>query len=119
MLTPARMTQLMMEIIFILLGALVLFLGGTGRVYMNRHGAPMLIISVALIVWGLLAFARPVTRWAQWEKWNRGVSLVLLGIILLAMTRVPFLWVPKLLIVVGFVLVTRGLFATVMIFKQS
>lgn len=119
MLSPARMTQLMMEVIFILLGALVLYLGATGRIYLDRHGLPMLIMSIALIVWGLLAFARPVTRWAQWEKWNRGVSLILLGILLLAMTRVPFLWIPKLLIVVGFVLVTRGLFATLMILKQS
>lgn len=119
MLSPARLTQLMMELIFVLLGVLVLWLGGTGRIYLDRHGAPMLILSLALIAWGLLAFARPVTRWARWEKWNRGVSLVLLGLILLAMTRVPFLWVPRLLIVVGFILVTRGLFATLMIFKQS
>ncbi len=119
MLSPARLTQLMMEVIFIFLGALVLWLGASGRVYLDRHGPPLLILAIALILWGLLAFARPVTRWARWEKWNRGVSLVLLGLLLLAMTRVPFVWVPRLLIVVGFILVTRGLFASLMIFKQS
>ena len=62
---------------------------------------------------------RPVQRWNLWEKWNRGISLVLLGLIMLAMTRVPFLWVSRLLIVVGLILVLRGLFASLMIFKQS
>jgi hypothetical protein len=119
MLTPARLTQLLMEVIFILLGALVVWLGASGHIYFDRRGAAFLIVSLALIAWGLMAFARPVQRWNLWEKWNRGISLVLLGLIMLAMTRVPFLWVPKLLIVVGLVLVLRGLFASVMIFKQS
>src|SRR5271165_6376098 len=115
MLSPARLTQLMMEVVFILLGALVVWLGVNGRIYFDRRGVAMLVLSVALIGWGLLAFARPVTRWAIWEKWNRGISLVLLGMILLAMARVPFQWVPRLLIVVGFILITRGLFASLMI----
>jgi hypothetical protein len=119
MLSPARLTQLMMELIFILLGALVVWLGAAGHIYFDRRGVAFLIVSLALIVWGLMAFARPVQRWNLWEKWNRGVSLVLLGLIMLGMTRVPFLWVPKLLIVVGAILVTRGLFACVMIFKQA
>ncbi len=119
MLSPARLTQLMMEVVFILLGALVLWLGASERIQLDRHGLPMLILSLAMIAWGLLAFARPVTRWARWEKWNRGVSLVLLGLVLLAITRVPIVWVPRLLLLVGFILVTRGLFASLMIFKQS
>ena len=119
MLSPARLTQLLMEVVFVLLGVLVVWLGANGRIYFDRRGIAMLVLSAALIAWGLLAFARPVTRWARWEKWNRSVSLVLLGIILLAITRVPFLWVPRLLIVVGFILVTRGLFASLMIFRQS
>ncbi|HMD42688.1 MAG TPA: hypothetical protein VKH45_06410 [Candidatus Acidoferrum sp.] len=119
MLSPARLTQLMMEVVFILLGALVVWLGANGRIYFDRRGIAMLVLSVALVAWGLLAFAKPVPRWASWEKWNRGVSLVLLGMILFAITRVPFPWVPTLLIVVGFILITRGLFAALMIFRQS
>ena len=119
MLSPARLTQLLMEIVFILLGALVVWLGASGHIYFDRRGAAFLMISLALIAWGGVAFARPVLRWNLWEKWNRGVSLVLLGVIMLAMTRVPFLWVPKLLIVVGLILVLRGLFASLMIFRQS
>ena len=119
MLSPARLTQLMTEVVFILLGALVVWLGANGRIYFDRRGIAMLVLSVALVAWGLLAFAKPVSRWASWEKWNRGVSLVLLGMILFAITRVPFPWVPRLLIVAGFILITRGLFAALMIFRQS
>jgi hypothetical protein len=119
MLSPARLTQLLMEVVFILLGVLVMWLGANGRIYFDRRSGAMLVLGIALIVWGLLAFVRSVSRWAIWEKWNRGVSLILMGIILLAMTRVPFLCVPRLLIAVGFVLVTRGLYASLMIFKQS
>ncbi len=119
MLSPARLTQLLMEVVFILLGALVVWLGASGHIYFDRRGVAFLVVSLALIAWGLMAFARPAQRWNLWEKWNRGISLVLLGLIMLAMTRVPFLWVPKLLIVVGVVLVLRGIFAAFMIFKQS
>ncbi len=119
MLSPARLTQLMMEAVFVLLGVLVVWLGANGRIYFDRRGVAMLALSLALVAWGLMAFARPVTRWTSWEKWNRGISLILLGLILFATTRVPFLWVPRLLIVAGFILVTRGLFAAVMIFRQS
>ena len=119
MLSPARLTQLMMEAVFVLLGALVVWLGASGRIYFDRRGVGMLVLSLALVAWGLMAFARPVTRWTSWEKWNRGISLISLGLILLAITRVPFPLVPRLLVVAGFVLATRGLFAAVMIFRQS
>ncbi len=119
MLTPVRLTQLMMEVVFILLGALVVWLGVMGHIYFDRRGAAFLIVSLALIAWGVMAFARPVQRWNIWEKWNRGVSLVLLGLIMLSMMRAPFPWVPRLLILVGVILVTRGLFACLMIFKQA
>ena len=117
MLSPARLTQLMMEVIFILLGALVVWLGVNDHV--PYPSAAFFVVSLALIGWGVMAFVRPVQRWNVWEKWNRGISLILIGVIMLVMTRVPFLWVPKLLIVVGVILVTRGLFACLMIFKQS
>jgi hypothetical protein len=119
MLSPARMTQVMMEVIFLMLGLLVVWLGASGRIYFDRRGVPVLILSIALITWGLLAFARPVGHWVRWEKWNRGISLVLLGFVLIAITRAPFLWVPKLLIAMGLILVLRGLIGSLLIFRQS
>jgi len=107
-----------MEVVFLLLGALVMFLGWSGRMFFDRHGLSWLILSVALIAWGLLALIRPGQWWARWQKWNRGASLLLLGLIMLAITRVPFAWVGRLLIATGVVLLLRGSFGALLIFRQ-
>ncbi len=118
MLSPARLSELFMELVFLLLGALVMFLGWSGRIFFDRHGAPWLILSIALIAWGLLALARPGQWWARWQKWNRAASLLLLGLIMLAISRVPFAWVSHLLIATGVVLLLRGFFGALLIFRQ-
>jgi hypothetical protein len=118
MLTPARVTQLAVEIIFLLLGALVLWLGVNGRINFDRHSAGWLVISVGVVAWGLLALGKPAQWWARWQKWNRGGSLVLLGLVMLAMMRVPFLWVGRLLAACGLLLILRGAFGSLLILKQ-
>jgi hypothetical protein len=118
MLSPARLTQLLMEFVFLLLGALVMWLAAIGRIYFDRHSVGWLVLSVALIAWGLLALAKPGQFWAKWQKWNRGGSLVLLGAVMLAISRVPFDWVVKLLAAAGLILVARGILCTLLILRQ-
>ncbi|HEV8075073.1 MAG TPA: hypothetical protein VGP66_04465 [Candidatus Acidoferrum sp.] len=118
MLSPARLTQLLMEFVFLLLGALVIWLAANGRIYFDRHGVAWLVLSVALIAWGLLALAKPGQFWAKWQKWNRGGSLVLLGVLMLAISRVPFDWVVKLLAAAGVILVARGVLGSLLILRQ-
>lgn len=118
MITPARLTQSMVELIFLLLGVLVVWFGVNGRIYFDRHGVPWLVLSVALLAWGAMALARPGPWSARWRKWNRGASLVLLGLIMLAILRVPFLWVGKLLAAAGLVLVLRGAFGAFLILRE-
>jgi hypothetical protein len=43
---------------------------------------------------------------------------MLLGGVLLAISRVPFLWVTKLLVVAGLVLLVRGVVGSILILKQ-
>jgi hypothetical protein len=116
--SPAQLTQLLVEFVFLLLGALLVFLGVTHQINFVPGGVPWLVISVALLAWGLLAFAKSGARSLQWQKWVRGSSLVLLGLIMLSMMRVPFLWVGTLLVVAGFVLVARGLAGMLLILRQ-
>jgi hypothetical protein len=118
MLSPTRLSQLMVELVFLLLGALVVWLGLLGRIYIDRHSIPWLIVSVALLAWGLLALARPGQWWARWQKWNRGLSLVILGALMLAVTRVPYLLVGKLLAIAGAVLILRGVLGAILILRQ-
>lgn len=119
MLTAARLSQLIVEVVFLLLGGLVAWLGMTGRINFDRRGIYWLAISVGVAAWGLLALARPAQWWARWQKWNRGGSLLLLGLLMLAMTRVPFLWVGKLLALCGLVLALRGALGSLLILKQQ
>jgi hypothetical protein len=108
----------MVELVFLLLGALVVWLGLNGNIRPNTGSVLWLGISIALLAWGFLALARPGQWWARWQRWNRGLSLVLLGALMLAVTRVPFLWVGKLLALAGLVLIVRGLLGAVLILRQ-
>ena len=118
MLTPARLSQLMVELIFLLLGALVIWLGLHNHINFNPRSSSWLAISIGVIAWGGWALARPGQWWMRWQKWNRGGSLVLLGILMLGIGYVPFLYAGKFLALCGVVLVLRGLLGALMIFKQ-
>ena len=118
MLSPARLTELMIEVVFLLLGTLVVWLAVGQRISVDRHSMGWLVLSFAMVAWGLLALAKPGQFWAKWKKWNRGGSLVLLGLVMLAISRAPFEWVVKLLAVGGFILVARGILGSFLILRQ-
>lgn len=118
MLSAARMSQSIVEFVFVLLGALVIFLGVRNVVQFDPRGMFWLVLSVALIAWGLMALAKAGQWWAKWQNWNRGVSLVLLGAVMFVMSRVSFLWAPKLLVIAGLILMARGIFGCFLIFGQ-
>jgi hypothetical protein len=120
MLTPERLLRLMIEFIFALLGALLVWLGLAGPAHgrtIDRHSSAWLVLSVALILWGLRALYKPGQWWARWQNWTRGLSLALLGVLMLVISRVPFLWVGPLLAAGGAVLVLRGIIGSVLIFR--
>jgi hypothetical protein len=117
MLSTDRLLRVVIELMFVLLGVLVVWLGVTGRIYVDRGTAPWMILSVALILWGVYAFYRPGRAWLRGERWTRGLSLILLGIVMLAIARAPFLWVGKLFALAGLVLVLRGLVGSVLVLR--
>jgi hypothetical protein len=117
MLTPERLLRFMIELIFALLGFLVVWLGMARRIYVDRHSIAWLILSVALILWGLRALYSPGQWWLRWQNWTRGLSLALLGVLMLAISRVPFLWVGPMLAAGGGLLVLRGMIGAFLIFR--
>ena len=117
MLTPQRALRLMIELIFLLLGVLVVWLALTGRVLVERHRLSWFILSGALILWGLRALYGPNKWWARWENWTRGLSLTLLGVVMLAISRVPFPWVAPLLATAGVLMVVRGILGAALAFR--
>jgi hypothetical protein len=120
MLTPERLLGVIIELIFVMLGGLLIWLGLRGPLsgrIVDRHSVSWLILSVALILWGLRALYKPGQWWRRWENWTRGLSLVLLGILMLAIIRVPFSWVEPMLMAAGAVLVLRGVVASALVFR--
>jgi hypothetical protein len=120
MLTPQRLLTLLIEIIFVLLGLLVVWLGLTGHIFFNRHKVSWLLLSVAIIVWGVRGiYRKPGSKPAALEDWVRALSLALLGLVLLAMTRVPFLWVGPMLACAGLMLTVRGIVGSVLLLRPA
>jgi len=117
MLTPERLLGVTIELIFVLLGALVAWLALRGRILVDRHGRMWLVLSVVLILWGMRAVYKPGQWWRRWENWTRGLSLVLLGALMLAIIRVPFSWVEPMLMAAGVVLVIRGIVSSALLFR--
>ena len=117
MVTPERLLRLIIEIIFVLLGGLVVWLGVTGHLFFGRRKISWLIVSAVLMLWGLRALYKPNKGWSRWENWVRGLSLTLLGIVMLAISRVPFVWVGPLLAAGGVLLVLRGVIGAALVFR--
>ena len=117
MLTPERLLRVTIELIFVLLGALVAWLALRGHILVDRHGRMWLILSIVLLLWGLRVLYQPGQWWAKWENWTRGLSLALLGILMLVITRVPFDWVGPMLVAGGSVLVLRGVVASALVLR--
>ena len=119
LLTPDKSLRLSIEIIFILLGGLVIWLGATHHIFFDRRTIGWLLLSIAVIVWGASALYRPGKYWSRSESYTRGLSLLSLGVVMLAISRVPFLWVGPLLSVGGLLLLLRGLAGSVLVFRRN
>jgi len=117
MLKPQQVLRITIELIFVLLGGLVIWLGLSGQIFFDRRSPAWLILSAAVILWGLRALYKPGQWWSRWEHWTRGVTLTLLGVVMLAIARVPFLWVGRLLAGGGALLLLRGLLGSVLVFR--
>ena len=110
MLTHQRILRVVVEIMFMLLGGMVVWLGLNGHILVERRrtSPSWLILSAAALLWGLRAFYKPGPREYRSEQWTRGIFLTLLGIVMLAISRVPFEQVGRLLAAAGGLLAFRG-----------
>src|SRR5262245_26955045 len=62
MLTPERLLGIFIELIFVMLGGLLIWLGLRGPIsgrIVDRHSVSWLILGVALTLWGLRALYKP------------------------------------------------------------
>ena len=119
MFTPQQILRSTIELLFVLLGGLVIWLGLSGQIFFDRRKPSWLILSIAIILWGLRALYRPAPRSVPAERWARGLSLILLGAVMVAMSRAPFRWVGPLVVIGGLALGARGLVSLLLIFRPQ
>ena len=124
-LKPDKTLRLSIEIIFVLLGGLIIWLGLTAHIFFDRRRPSWLLLSIALFLWGARALYQPGGRveknqhWSRAENYSRGLSLLLLGMVMLVISRVPFAWVGPLLASGGALLLLRGLASSVLVFRRN
>jgi hypothetical protein len=119
LLRPEQLIRVMIELIFVLLGVLVVWLGLNNQIFADPRKPTWMILAVALIVWGAYAFARPARGWLSGERWTRGVSLILLGILMIGIAHAPFAMVGKLFAIAGVILTLRGIVGIGLILRPT
>ncbi len=106
------MVQIFSELVMLVLGLLLILLALSGRFYVLHELALWIGLGALLMVWGLRTWLRrgqmnmPLARAMQWV---RGGSLVLAGLVMIAMAWLPLGNAPLMLAIVGGILAVRGL----------
>jgi hypothetical protein len=118
MLDPANLFRLLNELVFLLLGPLLVWVAWTGRYFFNRRAPTWIGLGAFLIYWGLRAWwraSRPASRRELAPAAVRGGSLALVGAMMLGIAWLPFAWVGPLLGAAGGILIVRGLVSAVLV----
>ncbi len=115
MISTDRWLRIIVELLFVFLGALVVWLGVTKHIFFDRRSLGWLAVSIVLVLWGARGLYKPAKFLSRAENWNRAASLILLGLVMLAMSRVPFALVAPMLAVVGVLLAVRGLVGALLV----
>jgi hypothetical protein len=107
------------EVTLALLGGFILWLAIVTHKYPDRHSQSWLIVSVVLMIWGAFAVLRARGLRTYLVDRVGGFSLILVGGLMLVISRAPFAWVTPLFAATGGLLVLRGLVGCVLVSRRS
>jgi hypothetical protein len=119
MLSSDRLLRITIELLFVFLGALVVWLGVTKHIFFDRRSLGWAAVSVILLLWGARGLYKPAKYLSRAENWTRAASLVLLGLVMLAISRVPFTLVGPMLALVGLLLALRGVIGAFLVISAK
>ncbi len=119
MASPGNLFRVVNELVFMLVGGLLVLFALTGRYLFNPRRPGWIVLSVVVILWGLGTWSRArLSRVAAERLVTKigGGSLVAGGLIMLSLAWAPFRWAGWLLLATGGIFVLRGLVsATIMV----
>lgn len=113
----ANLFRLLNEFIILLLGALLILLAVDRGVSLPSRPSAMLALGVLLMYWGVRAWLQRQDREGGAVVLRSG-SLVLVGILVLAIPLMPLRYADVLLALAGGVLVTRGLLGGILSMRE-
>lgn len=106
------------EFVVLLLGALLIVLATFGRVGLPGRPIALALLGIVLIYWGARALMKREST-NRHQAQIRAGSLVLVGLLVLAIPFFPLRSAEPLLQVAGGVLVLRGLLGSVLLLRQA
>jgi hypothetical protein len=122
MVNPANLFRMMTEMIFVLLGGLLVFLGLSNRFAFNPRSPAWLGLGAVLVYWGARAWMK-TTRAARTADRTvarvSGVSLVLVGFLMFGLVTVEFGHVGIVLAIAGTILALRGLAGAILSLRMD
>jgi hypothetical protein len=110
--TPASLLRMTNEMIFALLGGLLVWVGLSSRFMFDPRKPAWLGLGVVLVYWGARAWMKTKRAARTAERTAvrvGGASLAIVGLMMLSLVFVEFRWVGTLLAMAGGILVLRGL----------
>ncbi|MGD0839914.1 MAG: hypothetical protein ABSA32_02030 [Candidatus Acidiferrales bacterium] len=112
MLTPVNLFRMLNELIFVLLGGLLMWLGLANRIFVDPRRPAWLVLAAVLIIWGVRAWMKTsliAVRGLRAVARIRGASLALVGVLMISLVWLDFRWAGVALAVAGAILIARGL----------
>lgn len=119
MASTVQLFRLFNEFIFVLLGGLVMFVGATGRFLFNPRQPGWLVLSALVMFLGISALVMRRTAVPRGAVLVRGISLILVGAIMVSMAWATMRVITVLLVTAGFVLALRGLIGGVLMLRAA
>jgi len=112
LLTPVNLFRMLNELIFVLLGGLLMWLGLANRIFVDPRRPAWLVLAAVLIIWGVRAWMKTsliAVRGLRAVARIRGASLALVGVLMISLVWLDFRWAGVALAVAGAILIARGL----------
>jgi hypothetical protein len=122
MLSPANLFRMMTEMIFVLLGGLLVWVGLSSRFIFDPRKPAWLGLGAVLVYCGIRAWIKTqrAARTAERAAVRvGGASLALVGLMMLGLMFVEFRWVGTVLAMAGGILVLRGLVSAVLSLRTN
>lgn len=103
----------------LLLGALLIVLAVSGRVGLPGRPIALVLLGIVLIYWGVRAWLRPEPEAHKLQSRVRAGSLVLVGILVVAIPLFPVRYAEVLLEIAGGILVVRGILGSALLLRRA